>query len=251
MSRRLAAICCCDSTGGSTPCEQFVNACFPTLPKTVTLTFSGTYLVETIDTCDLTTVTATDYWTYSGTATGTLTSGINWSFSGIALCGSATATQTQTGKQNSYDGTTCGQWVACFTQSFNYGICNVPVLGGICTGGVGCNGGLVENDNYWSVRAFFEGTGTYQSSAVGVCCNPGCNPVSFAPPVEIFVQGSFPAGVCNPGSCDGCVQIYFAYNNAATGSYAGPFPLGNGFSDDTLTFGTRSTWTGSASLAFT
>lgn len=251
MSRRLAAICCCNATGGAQPCAAFASACFPTFPRTVTLSFGGTYLVETVDPCSGT-VTATDYWTYSGTATGTLSSAQQAAGGvaggGVVLCGTATATRTQTGKTNEYNGTNCGTWSPCFTSTDNFGTCNTSVDGLPCGVGVSCDGGLVGGDNVWAVNTSFYGTGTIQGTAIGVCCNPGCGATSNTRIVDINVFGVTPPGVCNPGSC-GCLYVQFG-QYGSQGSVGGPLPLGSGSSDDTATYGTRSTWTGFGSLAF-
>jgi hypothetical protein len=245
---RLAALCCCARGGGVENCQQWVAGCFPSFPKTVTVTFSGTALVEYVDTCSGI-VTGTDSWSFGGSVTGPLLgpNGPPGEDTNARLGGTANATQTVNSKINEYNGSACGIWRECYTQSFQFGTCSVPLIGGQYAIGLSCIGGFTAGDNRWGLNVSFQGSGLYQSSSVGTCCNPGCNPVSITRSVQINVVGEFPYG-CNPGSCNDCISIGFGADSTG---YAGPIPIGSGFEDYTDSLGYRITRTGSISIAFT
>jgi len=245
---RLAALCCCARGGGIANCQQWTTACFPSLPRTVTVTFSGSSLTEFVDGCSGF-VTGTDTWTFGGTVTGTLlgSTAPPGEYGTARLGGTATATQTVTSKINEYDGSACGVWRECYTQSFNFGTCATPLLGGQYAIGLTCLGGFTAGDNRWGLNVSFQGTGLYQSSSVGVCCNPDCGAQSLSRSVTINIVGEFPPD-CDPGTCVDCISIGFGADSTG---YAGPIPIGSGFEDYTDSLGYRITRTGSISIAFT
>lgn len=245
---RLAALCCCARGGGVTECQPWVAGCFASFPQTVTVTFSGTSLTEFVDTCSGI-VTGTDQWSFGGTVSGPLLgpTGPPGETANARLGGTANATQTVASKVNEWDGSACGRWRECYAQSFQFGTCSTPQIGGQYAPGIACIGGFTAGDNAWALNVYFQGTGLYQSSSVGTCCNPDCNPVSLSRPVGIYLVGNFPPG-CDPGTCADCISISF---EAETVGYAGPIPIGNGFEDYTNSLGYRITRTGSISIAFT
>jgi hypothetical protein len=257
---RLAAVCCCNTDPATSPCLQWVTNCIGQFPTTVTVSFSGSYLLQQIDLCNPTVeiVTYRDYITYSGLITGVAASPYNLlgGFEGQAwtTTGTATASWRRDTFTNLDNGTTCGVWRACSTETLPSQ--NMQLAFGFLV----CQRNTADG-NQWSLNALFQGTGTYSLTTAADCCNPvfGCPPFVYDTPTALRVQGLFGSGCDAPmppiedfPNCN-CptagLQVTFTRGDD-TAVIAGPFRIQNAtYFDDALT--QRHTYTGTASVSFT
>jgi hypothetical protein len=258
---RLAAVCCCNTDPATSPCLQWVQGCIRQFPTTVTVSFSGSYLLQQIDLCNPTVeiVTYRDYITYSGTITATAQSAFQLlgGFEGEAWTnstGTATASwRRDTSININNDGTACGVWYPCSTETLPSQ--NMQ----LAYGSLVCQRNTVDG-NQWYLNAYFGGTGTYTGTFGEQCCGAlGCPPLVYNTPTALRVQGLFGSGCDAPmppiedfPNCN-CptagLQVTFTRGDD-TAVIAGPFRIQNAtYFDDTLT--QRHTFTGSASVSFT
>ena len=261
---RLAALCCCNTDPNSAPCLTWVQGCISQFPVTVTVTFSGSYLLEQIDTCNPTAeiVTYKDYVTYSGSLSGVVNTPSQFGGTGLGtsayLSGSATASWRRDTKINEYNGTSCGTWTPCSVETLPLGTCYTQTIGTATSAVISCAGPL-STGNKWQVAAEFFGNATYTNTTLAACCPPPfqCPPTTETTPVSIGFSAGFGAGCdapmpppedspfCNCPTEGPNVGI----SRNFTG-FAGPFRLQNAtYFDDG--FQQRHTFTGSASVSFT
>lgn len=259
---RLAALCCCEQTSVENgPCFEWAQYCLD-FPVTVTITFSGSYTFEQVDTCTGSEiVTSRIVVTYSGTLTGSAQSPDvfqgPYGGAGINLCGTATALYKQFDWINEYDGTQCGQWNQCGQIEQTFGTCSTILSGTTCSAGIKCLGPNPDG-NRWAVTAEFFGNGIYSIVTNPSCCSGSCPPYSEPSTVSITFGGAFAAGCpaqqCAPETtafCNcpdyNCVSVGLT---RATIPWQGPFRIQNATYYDP-NFQQRHIFTGSVSVAFT
>jgi hypothetical protein len=258
---RLAAVCCCNTDPATSPCLQWVQGCIPQFPVTVTVSFSGSYLLEQIDLCHPTVeiVTYRDYITYSGSFSVVYTSAFN-ALGGVdggqappnPPTGSATVSWRKDTKFNRELPYPCGTWVACTVET-------LPSTMPISFGGVACQRDTV-NGNAWFLESLFSGTGVYTINFLNDCCGDSavCSSV-YQYNTRLRVRGLFGAGcdaplppiedsaLCNCPTAG--IEVTFLRESDAY-PIIGPIRLQNAtYVDPALS--QRHTYTGTASVSFT
>jgi hypothetical protein len=259
---RTRALCCCQQTDvNNGPCFEWAQYCLD-FPVTVTVTFSGSYTFEQVDTCTGTEIVTSRYViTYSGTLTGSAqTPDIfqgPYGGSGINLCGTATALYKQADWVNEYNGTNCGQWNQCSNIEQTFGTCSTITIGTTCSAGIGCLGPRPDG-NRWQIQAEFYGNGVYSIVTNPACCSGSCPPYSEPMSVGIMIGGTLAPG-CSAAQCpaetslycncpvENCLSVQLVRQSIG---WQGPFRIQNATYYDP-DFQQRHIFTGSVTVAFT